>query len=96
MHSDPSRRLTALEGMSHPYCKQFIETDPHCAEPLKRTAARAVSTPFDDNDKKTTQVYRERLYQEINRKEGLGKEGKVAGGMQSGGLARKVWGSGRR
>jgi mitogen-activated protein kinase 15 len=68
MQWDPSKRLTALEGMRHPYCKQFIETDPHCKEPLKRVAPKAVTTPFDDNDKKTTQVYRERLYDEITKK----------------------------
>ena len=68
MQWDPNKRLTALEGMMHPYCKQFIETDPHCAEPLRRTAARHVTAPFDDNDKKSTQVYRERLYEEINKK----------------------------
>ena len=27
-----------------------------------------MTTPFDDNDKKSTQVYRERLYEEINKK----------------------------
>ena len=89
MQWDPSKRLTALEGMSHPYCIQFVHTDPHCAEPLKRTAERAVSTPFDDNDKKTTQVYRERLYAEIN-----GKSGAGAGVREN--FTRKVWGSGRR
>jgi mitogen-activated protein kinase 15 len=84
MQWDPSKRLTALEGMSHPYCKQFIETDPHCTDPLRRVAARHVSTPFDDNDKKTTQVYRERLYEEIHRK-----------GSSRGSSGSRVWGSKR-
>jgi len=75
MQWDPAKRLTALEGMSHPYCKQFIQTDPHCAEPLRRVAPRPVTTPFDDNDKKSTQVYRERLYDEITRKSEKGKWG---------------------
>lgn len=68
MQWDPNKRLSALEGMRHPYCKQFIESDPHCKEPLKRVAPKAVTTPFDDNDKKTTHVYRDRLYEEINKK----------------------------
>ena len=68
MQWDPAKRLSALEGMRHPYCKQFIESDPHCKDPLRRVAPRAVTTPFDDNDKKSTQVYRERLYEEITKK----------------------------
>jgi mitogen-activated protein kinase 15 len=68
MQWDPQKRLTAIEGMSHPYCVQFIESDPHCEDPLRRKASRIVTVPFDDNDKKTTQIYRERLYDEINRK----------------------------
>ena len=64
----PAKRLTAVEGMMHPYCKQFIESDPHCSEPLRRVAKRKVTAPFDDNDKKTTSVYREKLYETINKK----------------------------
>ena len=68
MQWDPEKRLTAVEGMMHPYCKQFIESDMHCAEPLRRVAKGKVTTPFDDNDKKTTSIYREKLYEAINRK----------------------------
>jgi len=68
MQWDPNKRLSALEGMSHPYCKQFIETDPHCNDPLRRVAERAVTAPFDDNDKKSTQIYREKLYEEITKR----------------------------
>jgi len=67
MQWDPAKRLTALEGMNHPYCRQFISTDPHCADPLNRVATASVQTPFEDNDKKSTAVYRERLYEEINK-----------------------------
>jgi mitogen-activated protein kinase 15 len=65
MQWDPNKRLDAKEGMMHPYCKQFIATDPHCADPLQRVAGFKVSTPFDDNDKKSTSVYREKLYEVI-------------------------------
>ena len=65
MQWDPAKRLTAVEGMMHPYCKQFIESDPHCSEPLRRVAKRKVTAPFDDNDKKTTQLYKARLYETI-------------------------------
>ena len=58
MHWDPDKRLTALEGMSHPYCSQFIGCDPYSKDPLRRVAPRLVTTPFDDNDKRSTQVWR--------------------------------------
>ena len=67
MQWDPEKRLTAKEGMLHPYCQQFIATDPHCMDPLNRVASAKVKTPFDDNDKKSTSVYREKLYEEISK-----------------------------
>jgi len=72
MHWDPDKRLTALEGMSHQYCSQFIGCDPYSKDPLRRVAPRLVTTPFDDNDKRSTQVYREKLYEEVRAKAGLG------------------------
>jgi len=72
MHWDPDKRLTALEGMSHPYCSQFIGCDPYSKDPLRRVAPRLVTTPFDDNDKRSTQVYREKLYEAVRAKAGLG------------------------
>jgi len=68
MQWDPTNRLTSAEGMSHPYCKQFIATDPFTHDPLNRVATRVVKVPFDDNDKKSTQIYREKLYEEIVQK----------------------------
>lgn len=73
MQWDPNKRLTAKEGMTHPYCKQFIATDPHCSDPLNRVASTNVTVPFDDNDKKSTSVYREKLYQEVSSGKGKGK-----------------------
>ena len=72
---DADKRLTAREGMNHPYCRQFIATDPHCADPLNRVAAAKVQTPFDDNDKKSTAVYREKLYEEIAKQKEKLKKG---------------------
>ena len=31
MQWDPSKRITALEGMQHPACRQFLTTDPSAA-----------------------------------------------------------------
>merc|ERR1719473_247165 len=58
---DPSQRMTAMDGLRHPYCAQF-----HDAE-SEYTASTPVSIMLDDNDKKATSVYRDRLYQEINK-----------------------------
>ena len=43
MQWDPAKRLTAREGMMHPYCKQFLSSDPHTTDPLNRVAASKVS-----------------------------------------------------
>jgi len=67
MQWDPVKRLPAREGMIHPYCRQFVDTDPFDKDPLNRAAAASVSIPFDDNDKKSTQVYRDKLYDEIQK-----------------------------
>ena len=36
-------------------------------------ASTNVTVPFDDNDKKSTSVYREKLYQEVSSGKGKGK-----------------------
>ena len=58
---DPRERISAEAALKHPYVKQF-----HMAN-VERTASRAVSVPIDDNDKKSTHVYRDKLYAEITR-----------------------------
>jgi|EP00900_Chrysochromulina_parva_P025675 mitogen-activated protein kinase 15 len=76
MQWHPGKRLTAREGMSHPYCRRFIDSDPFDADPLNRVAPAKVETPFDDNDKKSTAVYREKLYEEITKQKAkLNKSG---------------------
>ncbi len=60
MRFSPHERITAQEGLRHPYCKQF-----HDAETETR-ATSMVTVPFDDNKKRTTSDYREKLYQEMS------------------------------
>ena len=67
MQFDPNHRLTAMDGLRHPYCAQF-----HDAE-SEYTASAKVSIILDDNDKKATAVYRDRLYQEITKMKKRGK-----------------------
>ena len=61
MTFDPTKRMTAAEGLEHPYCAQFHDAE-HCPVALQK-----VQIPIDDNDKKTTSHYREKLYLEITK-----------------------------
>lgn len=61
MQFDPAKRMTAEVGLNHPYCQQFHDAN---SEPI---AQQKVSITLDDNEKKTTAIYREKLYQEIQR-----------------------------
>ena len=67
MQFDPGQRMTAMDGLRHPYCAQF-----HDAE-SEYTATTPVSIILDDNEKKATSVYRDRLYQEITKMKKRGK-----------------------
>ena len=68
---DPKGRPSAAEALRHPYVAQFhdpgSETD----------AARKVQCAIDDNAKKSTAVYRERLYHEITKMKRRNKEAKA-------------------
>ena len=63
----PDKRMTASDGLRHAYCAQFHDAD------SEYTAAAPVKIILDDNDKKATSVYRERLYQEIIKMKKRGK-----------------------
>mmetsp|Transcript_37617 Transcript_37617/g.93507 ORF Transcript_37617/g.93507 Transcript_37617/m.93507 type:complete len:356 (+) Transcript_37617:70-1137(+) len=56
MQFDPNRRLMAQEGLRHEYCKQFHDGQP------EETAKSSVEIDIDDNDKKSTSIYRDKLY----------------------------------
>ena len=58
---DSSKRPTAVEALDHPYVAMF--RDP----PGERIADRTVQMVIDDNTKKGTALYRERLYHEITK-----------------------------
>jgi len=65
---DPSKRPTAEEALAHPYVAQFHDLS------AERVALRKVQVPIDDNDKKSTALYRERLYHEITKMKRRNKE----------------------
>ena len=66
MQYNPTERLSAIDGLSHPYCAQFFPTD---SEP--ELAATRVVTSFADptlseDKKRDTHYYREQLYRMID------------------------------
>jgi len=63
MQFDPTRRMMASSGLQHPYCKQFHDPDSE----KDSVAKKPVDICLDDNEKKNTGVYREKLYSEISR-----------------------------
>ena len=70
MQFAPPKRLTAEEGLPHNLFVQFYDPDN-----IPR-APRQVWIHLDDNQKQSTSMYRDRLYEEItkrgvNRKPGL-------------------------
>ena len=62
MKFHPDKRLTAAEGLEHKYCKLFHD---HRDATEEDPAEAQVEIELDDNDKKTTNVYRESLYTAI-------------------------------
>ena len=58
---NPSKRITAKQALAHPYVAAFHN------EALEREASGPVHEVIPDNDKKSTSVYRERLYHEITK-----------------------------
>jgi mitogen-activated protein kinase 15 len=58
---DPNDRITAEDALKHPFVAQFH--DPA----VEREARRSVAIPIPDDDKKSTAMYRERLYHEVKK-----------------------------
>mmetsp|Transcript_50027 Transcript_50027/g.82939 ORF Transcript_50027/g.82939 Transcript_50027/m.82939 type:complete len:368 (-) Transcript_50027:336-1439(-) len=64
----PGKRPTAEQALEHPYVAQFHDLS------AERRALRKVEVQIDDNDKKSTAIYRERLYHEITKMKKRNKE----------------------
>jgi len=58
---DEEKRISAAQALEHPYVAQFH------LPPVERNAPNPVRVPIDDCDKKSTAMYRDRLYSEISR-----------------------------
>jgi len=59
LHFDPSKRTSAVQALAHPYISQFHDPS------VERDADRVVKPSVDDDEKKSTNFYREKLYAEI-------------------------------
>merc|ERR1719218_114609 len=59
---NPSKRVSAKDGLRHPYCVQFHNPEDEF------DCDRTIRIPIDDNTKLTVQDYRERLYNEVLKK----------------------------
>jgi len=76
---DPRGRISAHDALSHNYLAQF-----HMPK-VERTAPKGVTVPIDDNDKKSTHVYRERLYREVSRLKAANGQGSQPSDRYGGG-----------
>ena len=76
---DPHKRIDAGEALKHPYVAQFH------MPPVERCAPKSVSVSIDDNDKRSTQVYREKLYEQISRMRGANGRGQPSDRYHAGG-----------
>ena len=56
LHFEPHKRLSATEALAHPYVAQFHDPS------AERTAPRPVKRLADEQEKKSTNFYREQLY----------------------------------
>ena len=60
---NPTRRINVVEGLRHPYVRQFHREDDEVCFP-----SPPIRIPLDDNQKFTVSEYRDRLYREIIRR----------------------------
>tara|TARA_B110001452_G_scaffold164748_1_gene137495 strand:+ start:250 stop:1710 length:1461 start_codon:yes stop_codon:yes gene_type:complete len=68
MKYDPNARMTAEQGIRHKYCQQFYDPAGQTKRSIVPVAPATVNIPIDDNDKKTTALYRAKLYESIGLK----------------------------
>ena len=61
----PTRRMMAEQGLRHPYCELFYDPEAVTRRSTCPSAPEAVHIGINDNDKKTTQLYKAKLYEAI-------------------------------
>jgi len=68
LHIDANKRITAEQALEHPYVSTFHDVA------VERTAENDVRVPIPDTEKKSTAVYRERLYHEVTKAKARGTD----------------------
>lgn len=59
---NPNKRITAQDALQHPYLYDFHNPDDEPESPT------LITLPLDDNKKFSIREYRDKLYEEINKK----------------------------
>ena len=59
LHFEPEKRVSAEGALAHRYIQQFHDPT------AERVAERIVRPSIDDDDKKSTAFYRDKLYQQV-------------------------------
>jgi len=72
LHFDANIRISAKDALEHPYIAQFHDPS------VERTAAKVVQPNISDDEKKSTNFYREKLYSQLK----TGGDGR-SGGQES-------------
>jgi len=84
---DPKKRISAEGALAHPYIAQFHDTS------VERVATKKVGIPIDDDEKKSTAIYRERLYHEVTKaKRSVQAQSKATGQGYSAGNGTQPYG----
>jgi len=65
MQYDPKKRITAAEGLQHPYCAQFHDPDSEVTY-MVQNAPSLVNIDIHDNKKLTVTKYRDLLYNMVD------------------------------
>ena len=77
LHFDPSLRISAVQALEHPYIAQFHDPS------VERVATKVVKPLIPDDEKKSTNFYREKLYNQINAAARGGPDRRGEGGPDS-------------
>ena len=77
LHFDPNLRISAVQALEHPYIAQFHDPS------VERVATKVVKPLIPDDEKKSTNFYREKLYNQINAAARGGPDRRSEGGADS-------------
>ena len=77
LHFDPEKRASAKSALDHPYVAQFHDPS------VERVATKPVKPAISDDEKKTTNYYRDKLYNQIQSQQGAALRQQGSSGLDS-------------